>query len=102
MRHDDVPRDILELAASSLLQYSQHVMDRLCRGEFTEEDIISCILCGHVRKRTRDEFGEATNRIKYTISGPCCSGYRLYVVGKIILTDDGRRFRIITAHGLDD
>ncbi len=99
VRHDDVPKVVVELVEAGRWDYGPHVIVSLSECLFTEEDIQECVCCGRLAKRESDERGEAVDGWKYTVYGRCRSGHPLMVVGKIVCDADGALFFVITAHG---
>lgn len=71
-------------------------------GLFTLEDIESAICTGYVHKTERDELLQAVGKKKYVILGRDMQGYGFYTVGKIMVSDEGKYYYIITAHSEGD
>ena len=98
MQRGDVPPEILKLVAAGDVDYTAHVWARLHAGDFDDEDIDHCILCGHVVKIQKDDHNEAVDGHKYVILGPDRGGALFYVCGKIMRDSESRFFLCITAH----
>jgi hypothetical protein len=77
---------------------SAHAMEPLLACDHEERDIEECIATGEIRRRRRDPHREAVDGYVYEIHGRACAGYPFMVCGKLIETDDGVKFFIITAH----
>ncbi|MGA7218063.1 MAG: hypothetical protein WBX38_07105 [Candidatus Sulfotelmatobacter sp.] len=67
-------------------------------GVFTPQDIENSICTGNVRKIERDELLQSIGNKKYVIVGHDMQGYGFYTVGKIVTSDEGEMYYIITAH----
>lgn len=97
MRRGDIPREVTELVRDDCWDVSAKVYEALDDGNFTEDDLVCCVLEGKLHKRERDERNEAVDGRKYTIWGPSAGGHPFYVCGKILRGDEGRYFFFITA-----
>ena len=76
---------------------TDHVLlDYLEPGEFSLDDIEISILTGQITKRERDDLHQAICGYKYTISGRTASGRPFKTVGKIVESEDGRMYLVIT------
>ncbi|HYM77770.1 MAG TPA: hypothetical protein VE377_17480 [Candidatus Dormibacteraeota bacterium] len=71
-------------------------------GRFTPEDVENAICTGYVHKTEQDELGQAVGTKKYVIVGCDTCGYAFYTVGKIMTSDEGKFYFLITAHGEGD
>ncbi|MCI0695599.1 hypothetical protein L0337_26790 [candidate division KSB1 bacterium] len=90
-----VPEEIIYLVERDFLIFSQKAEHLLEIGRFSFDDLKHSLLNGYVRKKERDEIGEA--RYKYTIIGPARSGEAIYSCGKIVRRH-GKQYFIITFH----
>ncbi len=88
---------IKELVDAESWDFSDKVRQFLNQGEYALEDLESCVLTGSVRKREKDDDGEAVDGNKYTIVGRGVSGLPFYVVGKILRGEESHYFFFITA-----
>jgi hypothetical protein len=95
-----VPERIKELVRDRRIRFSGKVEKLLSGLELDREEICEAVLDGTVTKRERDETGQS--RWKYTVIGPSRSGRKVYCAGKVILTNYGMRFFVITAHWAKD
>jgi hypothetical protein len=91
----------VELVRDDCWDLSGKVCRALGDAEFTEDDLVRCVLEGKLHKRERDEWKEAVDGRKYTIWGPGSGGRPFYICGKILADDEGRCFFFITAHWRD-
>lgn len=90
------------LIRAELYDMASKVYRFIEEGRFTPEDIENAICTGYVQKTERDELGQAIGNMKYVIVGYDTCGYAFYTVGKIMTSDDGRFYFLITAHGEGD
>jgi hypothetical protein len=95
-------RLIRYLIRAGLYDVGEKVYRFIEEGVFTLEDVESAICTGCVQKTERDEFLQAVGKKKYVIVGYDTNGYGFYTVGKIMSSDEGRRYYFITAHGEGD
>ena len=90
-----VPKEIIDLVELDFVIFSQKAEHLLKIGRFSFEDLKHSLPNVHVRKKERDEIGEA--QYKYTIIGRACSGEAIYSCGKIVRRQ-GKQYFIITFH----
>jgi len=90
-----IPAEIIYLVEHDFVLFSQKAEHLFEIGRFSFEDLKHSLLNGYVRKKERDETGEA--RYKYTIIGPARSGEAIYSCGKIVHRQRKQYF-IITFH----
>lgn len=90
-----VPDEIQYLVNRDCIIFSRKANYFLKAGRFSFDDLKNSLLNGYVRKKERDETGEA--RYKYTIIGPALSGEEIYSCGKIVRRK-GKQYFIITFH----
>lgn len=95
-------RLIRYLVKTGLYDVGQKVYHFIEEGMFTLEDVESAICTGYVQKTEQDELFQAVGKKKYVIVGRDTNGYGFYTVGKIMPSDEGRRYYLITAHGEGD
>ena len=76
---------------------SRKSQDAHADGLFEIRDIAACISTGYVHKVERDQLKDCVGNKKYVIIGLDTNGYMFYTVGKIIRTDSGYAYLIITA-----
>lgn len=90
-----VPREIIYLANHDYILFSRKAENLLETGRYSFDDLKHSLVNGHVRKKEKDETGEA--QYKYTIIGRARSGEKIYSCGKIVHRGRKRYF-IITFH----
>ncbi|MBL7219805.1 MAG: DUF4258 domain-containing protein [Phycisphaerae bacterium] len=78
-------------------EVSRHVYDYLEDGDFKLDDIENSILNGKLEKTQNDKKCESVNGKKYTIRGRCRNGLPFETVGKLMESDDGEYYFLITA-----
>jgi len=86
------------LVRSGCYEIGQKVLAFIEDGMFTLDDVECSIRTGEIRKRERDELGQAVGNKKYVIVGPDTQGYAFYTAGKILRSSEGNLYYIITAH----
>jgi hypothetical protein len=89
---------IRELVDSDAYDLTEKVKNLIEDGWFCEEDIKHCVRTGLICKTQRDEMKNSINLKKYTILGRDLSGAPFYCAGKIMRSEAGKLFLVITAH----
>jgi len=87
------------LVARELYIMSRKVLEQIEDGRFEVEDVECCVLNGKVTKTEADKMQHSIGNKKYIIEGPDTHGNAFYAVGKLLATDDGKLYFVITAHG---
>jgi hypothetical protein len=78
------------------VEYTGEALEWIRIGLCDFEDIDNAILEGRLIKKERDKCSKDGKR--YVIIGPDLAGYDLYCCGKVIETESGEMFLVITAH----
>lgn len=94
-----VPESIRRLAAQGNVALSDKAERRLADDGFSFDDLLTSIIEGSVVKKEIDQTGVA--RYKYVIIGPSLSGRLVYSCGKVVSSNEGQEYFVITAHGAD-
>jgi|SRR5208337_716154 len=85
------------LVSRGLYRLSRKVEVRIEDGYFEIEDIECCILTGTVAKTEADEMHNSIGDKKYVIEGSDTHGNPFYAVGKLVASDNGKLYLVITA-----
>ena len=95
--------EIKLFVAQGAYRYGAKVRECIEEGFFDEEDLVHCILSAtRIRKKEKDELGQAVHGMKYVILGRDTHGRPFYTVGKGILGAQGKLYFFISAHQADD
>jgi len=78
---------------------SDHAYTGVASGQYSRADIEMSVLRGSITKNAKDEKGQSVDGRKYTITGPSSDGLAFETVGKVIESEEGRRYFFITAYG---
>lgn len=87
---------IRELMASDQFMFSSHVYDKIACNYWTFDDVVASIESGSIQEAQKD--AAAADGRKYTMLGEDCFGNALETVGKIVESDDGQLYFVITCY----
>lgn len=90
---------IKRLIDQNRYDYTGKIRDRIEEGEFTEDDLATCILTAtKIYKKERDELSQSVDGMKYVIVGKDTQGAAFYTAGKIRKDYSGKYYFFLTAH----
>jgi hypothetical protein len=91
-----VERKIRQLIRGGRYHLSSHAYNKIAENEFLLEDVVHALLTGSVQSIRADELGAAVDGKKYIMFGHTTHGVLVGTVGKILRTDDGQLYFVIT------
>lgn len=94
-RKKDLIRQLIEEGAVDVLP---HAFQRIAENSFSLEDLLNSLLAGSIVDEQKDEKKEAYDLKKYKVFGPGLSGNYVESVGKIVRSEDGKLFVVITCY----